>query len=376
MIDVLRKYLKPQYKSLNRIEIVAERILHNYQFLQSLQPQAEIFPVLKGNAYGHGLKLMCKILSNQTNFVAIDSYPEAQICYKYFKGKILLLSELPLAAYKYCDLKRTHFVVYNSETLKYLANNFPGCNIHLFYNCGMNREGIDDLNTFLHDHHDILKTKIKLQGFMSHLADNNLTAINNFFIALDTLKQADFHPPYIHLGNSAAIFNISDPRLTAFRAGLALYGYNPLNLENKNYQLANEQLNPALRALSTIINVRRIKSGAKVSYNGTFIAAKDMNLALIPFGYYEGLNTKLSNQAVFTICPKNHQYFSAQIAGRICMNMASLNCEDNSIKIGDEVEVISYYPGANSIQNLSNISEIISYEFLVKLDPGIRRLII
>jgi len=41
---------------LNQIEINAAQIIKNYLFFQKLLPQKEIWPVLKANAYGHGIK--------------------------------------------------------------------------------------------------------------------------------------------------------------------------------------------------------------------------------------------------------------------------------------------------------------------------------
>lgn len=134
MLNLIRKIIKPKYKTLNQIEINSKNILHNLEYIQSLQEQAEIFPVLKSNAYGHGLKEICHILK-KTNIkmVAVDSFPEAQVVYKYFPGKVLILGEMPLKAYSYCKLKRTEFIVYNKETLKYLSRYGKKAKIHLFF---------------------------------------------------------------------------------------------------------------------------------------------------------------------------------------------------------------------------------------------------
>ena len=97
MLSRLRQVLKPRYETLNTIEITAQTLIANYNFLASLQLGAEIYPVLKSNAYGHGLKEVCQILNKtKAKTVVVDSFPEAQIAYKNFQGQVLILSEMPL----------------------------------------------------------------------------------------------------------------------------------------------------------------------------------------------------------------------------------------------------------------------------------------
>jgi len=146
MINFFRQLLKPKYETLNKIEIDAKKIIANFNYLKEQQGSAEIFPVLKSNAYGHGLKELCLILNHTAApMVIVDSFPEAQIAWRYFKRKVLILGEMPFKAYSYCDFKRIEFVIYNSETLKYLSGYGKRAKVHLFINSGMNREGIKNI---------------------------------------------------------------------------------------------------------------------------------------------------------------------------------------------------------------------------------------
>ena len=86
MFNKLRQAFKLNYETLNRLEIKKAAVLANYEALKKQQPEAAIFPVLKSNAYGHGLKELAQILNEtDTPIVAVDSFPEAQIVKKYFK---------------------------------------------------------------------------------------------------------------------------------------------------------------------------------------------------------------------------------------------------------------------------------------------------
>ena len=77
---------------MNVITIEKKTIFRNLEMLQKLQPNGELFPVLKSNAYGHGLKQMVKILRRaDVPYLAVDSFPEYQIAKKYSNKDILLL---------------------------------------------------------------------------------------------------------------------------------------------------------------------------------------------------------------------------------------------------------------------------------------------
>lgn len=380
MIRFIRKIIKPKYETLNKIEIKSSNIIANYQILKNAQPEAIIFPVLKSNAYGHGLKEVCEIL-NKTDapMIAIDSFPEAQIAYQYFKRRVLILGEMPLSAYPYCYLSRTDFCVYNKESLILLAR-LGKARVHLFFNSGMNREGIRDLENFLIENKSLLE-KVKIVGFCSHLAsaDQEDSALNQkqlttFLHGLDILQAAGYFPEYVHLGNSAAIFTSTDKRLTAFRSGLALYGYNPFSKETKFISL--NKLRPALRLTSTVVSIQNIEAGESVSYNETYHAQKNTKIAVIPFGYYEGLNRLISNQASFIYNLEGNKYL-LPIAGQVCMNLCCLDVGEYAINIGDKIEIISLNnKDNNSVVNLSVIGKQIPYELLVRLQANIRREII
>ena len=377
MIHFLRRLIKPRYKTLNRIEIDAAKIAANFAYLQSRQPGAAIFPVLKSNAYGHGLKETCIIL-NQTEakMVAVDSYPEAQIAYRYFRGRILILGEMPLDAYDYAKLSRTEFVVYNRETLRELASYGRRAKVHLFVNSGMNREGITDIGRFIADNREFLD-RVEVSGLCSHYAsadtDSALNAAQEerFLAALETLRAAGYSPRWIHLGNSAALLKESNPAFTAYRAGLALYGYNPLEGQNEG----SGGLQPALEAFSTVVSIQEVGADESVSYNEDFKTAQPGRIAVIPFGYFEGLDRRLSNRAWLQV--RSGEEFYCRIAGRVCMNLCCLDIGQHEVAPGTEVQIISSRPDdPNSIFELAEITGTIPYEILVKLQSGIRRVII
>src|SRR5258708_15345691 len=85
-------FLRKHYHPLNTIEISQHALTANYQYLSNLS-RLKVAPVLKSNAYGHGLVLTAKIL-DQLNppFFCVDSLYEAYELYKVgIKTKILIM---------------------------------------------------------------------------------------------------------------------------------------------------------------------------------------------------------------------------------------------------------------------------------------------
>lgn len=378
IIQKIKQLLKPDYETLNRIEINRQSILHNVNVLRNAQPQAQMIPVLKANAYGHGLKEISLILNQAAvEMVAVDSFPEAQIVYRYFKGKVLLIGEMPLEAYKYLNWRRTEICIYNQSTLAKIASVKKNAKVHLFINSGMNREGIKDLPSFWNDNQKYLE-KVCITGLCSHLAysqeggEMNEKQLKFFLENLDFAEEKFKSLKYIHLGNSAAVFTVNHPRLNAFRPGLSLYGYNPFSSDSPYFLKANE-LKPALELFSKIISIQSLLPGESVSYDLAYIADSALKIVTIPFGYYEGLDRRLSNLASFKF---KDQFLP--IAGNVCMNLTSLVLlKDMSAEIGEEVQIISAdNKDLNSLINLASLEEAVIYEPLVKLQANIRRIII
>ncbi|MCF7820796.1 MAG: alanine racemase [Candidatus Pacebacteria bacterium] len=386
MIDTLRKYFKPKYKTLNNIYIDKKKFLFNLNLLKSQHPKSELIPVLKANAYGHGLKIICQILKKtSTKTVAVDSFPEAQIASKYFGKNILIISEMPLDAYSYCDLKKTEFCIYNEKTLKFLAKKYgKSIKIHLFFNTGMNREGVKKAQEYIRKNKESLQ-KVSLVGACSHLlaseqgldSEINSKQERKFQEIIGLLKSEGFSNLKTHLGNSGGIFSLKN-NYSAYRAGISLYGYNVLSKDHEKFSQA-EKLKPCLSLESTISSIQELVTGEKVSYSFSYQAKNPTLIAVIPFGYFEGLSRHLSNKALFKIKAQNKEIWG-KIAGSVCMNLSCLELnlqEKDNLEIGDKVEIISTNKAdKNSVENLAKQEGTIVYEILARLRENIRRQVI
>ncbi len=378
MLWFLRALFSPSVKPMNIIRLRKKVLLQNLEYLQSIQPEAAIFPVLKSNAYGHGLKQVVRMLRNtDVPYIAIDSYPEYVVVKKHCRIPILILWETLLENYSKFDHKKTTFCVYNIWTIRHLWRLGKETKIHLFFNTGMNREGVQEdelpgLIKELQSHPNLI-----VEWVMSHFFDADELyestlpdQVSRFKRMYYKVLDAWFTPEWRHLGNSAAMFKINDEFFNAYRPWIALYGYNPLHSDDPSYKRGSNLL-PVLSVTSRVISLQTIRPGEWVSYHHEYRPSDKETVATIPFGYAEWLPRSASGK----IFMKHRKTFFRQV-WLICMNLSSY-IVDTSVHIGDEVEIISDNPRAkNSMASLAEAGWTIVYETLVKLDRGIRREII
>ena len=57
----IRDWFKSNIEPMNHIYLDKSALLHNYDYLRSLKPNAELFPVIKSNAYGHWIDQILQI---------------------------------------------------------------------------------------------------------------------------------------------------------------------------------------------------------------------------------------------------------------------------------------------------------------------------
>lgn len=375
MFHLLKKLFTPNVQPMNKILISKRNILRNLSYLQSLQSNIQIFPVLKSNAYWHGIKQITKIL-NKTDvpYLAVDSYPEYMIIKKNSKKQILLLGETIDRNYKRFNYKRVTFCVRNDSTIEYLGRLKKKIRIHLFLNTWMNREWIDQ--DYLDSILEMLKQYPRLQvtWVLSHLHSADWLSDKSVKDQIQIFKRmyykiidAGHTPLRRHIWNSAGLLKIEDDFFNSYRPGLALYGYNPLDKQDPKFDLW-EELRPALSIFSRITSLHQLDAWESVSYNATYTASESQRTAIVPFGYAEWLPRSSSNKLTFKI----RKNYIRQI-WTICMNMCCIQA-DPLTQVGEEIELVSNDPKSkNSLKNLAEQSGMIVYEILIKLDKSIRR---
>jgi len=370
--------LEKKFQTLNRLEISRSAILHNFDLFEQLSP-GTIIPVLKSNAYGHGLQTIADILRDRTfPYIAVDGYFEALEIREVTNQPLLVMGYILPANFAQIDCSAFTFVVHDLPTLEALGTTKHPVKIHLELETGMNRMGVKsaDLAHFLEELRSY--PTITLEGVMTHLADADnpdpafTTQQTQVFDAgVDTVLAAGFQPTLFHIAQSAGSTKVTSRHANALRVGISLYGVSPLTHDDpEETKLAD--LQPALTAISTITKVQNLAPGEHISYGLTHTASRPMRIGIIPFGYYEGLPRALSNKGCAL-----HNGEVLPIVGRICMNHTLVDLTESQADWGDEVTVISANPkDQNSIARICEDFELFNYGLLVGLNQTVRRIIV
>ncbi len=377
MLLSVSKKIRHEYETLNTIEISSSNLRRNYQYLKNIKKGVTIAPVLKSNAYGHGIGNVAKILKNfNPPFFCVDSLYEAHQLIKVgIKSQILVMGYVHPS-----QITRMQpwisWGVWDIDYIKILLKHQKNINIHLFVDTGMNREGIkiNKLDPFIQK---LKKIKgVNIEGLMSHLAMADkphhpltINQLKNFDTAQTILESNGIVPKWIHIAASAGLLNsrqlVPHKIGNLARVGLALYGIDP---RGKHTPLKN-----TMELKTTLVQTKQIEKNEKVGYDFTYRAKKNTTMGILPLGYNDGIDRRLSNTGYVSI-----KGYMCGIVGRVSMNITTIDLSNvPNAKVSDEVIVYSSNKSVkNSWERSAKFIDTIPYELLVHLHTSIRRVII
>ena len=360
--------------SQNSITISVDALLANYRYLSALQPGILVAPVLKSNAYGHGLSLVGKILDKvNAPFFCLNTIDEAEELVKNdIKTPLLVMGPVIPQILKTKKFPFS-YAVYDESFVAAMSNYQPQAGIHIFVDTGMCREGIplSDLPEFLR----FLQSfkNLKVEGLMTHLAVGESATlaknqIKKFEEAKNVVYNAGIIPKWFHQGASGAILHnktFSGKIGNLARVGIALYGIDPL--------VRDKKLQPVLQFSSVLTQIKFLHKGEKVGYDFTYTAPRDMIIGVVPAGYFDGIDRRLSNTGYVSVKKK-----FCPIVGRISMNFTTIDISTvRDPKVGDPVALYSgNFPDKNSVYCAAQLSGTIPYDIVAGLPSSTKRVVV
>lgn len=375
IVNFFRQLKKKIDKHQPLIEVLVYRknLLHNLAEFRKVYPQLEFAPVLKSNAYGHGLVEVAEILKHENiPFLVVDSVFEArQLRHAGIKTKILIIGYVRPTEILASHLKNVAFTITNLEQLQEIFESkvkHGPIKIHLKIDTCMHRQGIllSEIETAI----KIITSNrnIILEGLCSHLAaadsENSvftLQQIENWNNTVKILCEKFADLKYFHLAASAGAVYTDKINANVVRLGIGLYGFGNLYLE------------PVLEMRTMVTAIKTVEANEKVGYDTTFTAPQKMVIATLPAGYFEGIDRRLSNLG----CVKIKDKF-CPIIGRVSMNITTVDVSAVSdVKVGDAAIIISANStDKNSVANIAQQCQTIPYEILVHIPQHLKRIVI
>lgn len=373
------------------LEISKKALIHNLKiFKKVVGKKIKIMAVVKSNAYGHGIIESAKIFEKLgANYLGVINLDEALLLRKkglekpifilsYWPIPINYKSELITNQIKQAIYLNIEFPVYAEEQIKILSQISQKirkkAKIHIKIDTGASRIGLLPENALNFVIKCLKSPFLEIKGLYTHFAKSE--AKNQAFtikqaqkldkIREKLLKTKDFPENVLfHAGCTASTLNNHKTFFDMVRVGLGLYGLWPSKETKENNKRIN--LKPALSWKTKIIQVKDLTKGTFVGYDCTHQCQQKTKIAILPVGYWDGYDRKLSNCGQVLI-----QERRAPVIGRVCMNMTIINVSKiKNVKINDEVILLNKKISADE---LAEKIETINYEVITKINQQLPRI--
>ncbi len=289
----------------SEITIDLGALRRNVQTLLRAAGDAEVWAVVKADAYGHGAAACSR--------AALEAGARA-VCVATVGEALLLRPELPSARILVLGPAAPAEVAGAREAgleLVVSSDEIPeGIAVHVKLDTGMGRWGVAELPAPARE----------VVGVMTHLATADTDAefarvqIERFRAATDPVAGLTRH-----VANSAAALRLPESRFDAVRCGIALYGLSPFGEDP-----ADDGLEPVLSWQTEISRCRLLRTGESTGYGRLFVADRDTWIGILPVGYADGLRRDLTGTVV-------------RIGGETCRVVGAVSMDATAVELEREL---------------------------------------
>lgn len=353
-----------------RAHISLEAISNNYKFFQQRVGSAQVIPVVKANAYGHGVLAVTEHLYRQLgqSLFAVATLEEAiELAASFSDISIIIFSRVFVNELH--RLPQNAIISIGSMDEARLLNSSKCSNIkiHLNVNTGMNRLGVSPEQAI-----ELItnsKYSLDIQGIYSHYSssdtkreliyDHQTEKVRRF---VSHIRELGF-TGMVHLANSAGVLHENQEFYDAVRLGIGLYGYDT----SASGSFKNNLI-PAMEVQAPLIRLERVKAGESVSYAEKWQAAIDTNIGTLRIGYADGYNRALTNRGFVSI--EGREY---PVVGTVTMDHIMIDLGQDSPKVGSMVTVLGGNSERVAISTVARTLDTISYEICCAISPRVKR---
>jgi alanine racemase len=243
--------------------------------LRALQG-AELWAVVKANAYGHGAgDAAGAALSAGATALCVATVPEGlALRREQATARIVVMGPATSREIGQARDARLELVV-SSDDIP------PGVPVHVKLDTGMGRWGLTELTS---------SPSLEVVGLMSHLATADCDAAYTEW-QVERFRNVTSAYSHLtrHIANSAGALRYPSARFDAARCGVALYGISPFGTDP-----AEDGLEPVLTWTSQIALVKLLRPGQSTGYGRGFIAERDTWIGIVPVGYADGFRRDMT----------------------------------------------------------------------------------
>lgn len=363
-----------------RVEVNLGILADNYAKIKEHVQHSLVMPILKANAYGHGLVRVAKLMQDlKADYIGVAVLEEGILLRESgIDIPILVLGGIwgnQIPHFIKHNLTITASSIAKINQIEEIAGKLnTKAKVHLKIDTGMERIGVHYYTAEKFLEIAVKCKNIEIEGIYSHLANSEsidsaytrlqlerFLEVNKFF------EKHSLKKPIRHIANSGAIIQMPDTFLDMVRPGIMLYGVYPSETIVKSIPL-----NPALTWKSLVVYFKVIKAGNPVGYGSTWKPEHDVRAVTVPVGYGDGYLRSMSHKAKVLMNGKLYP-----VAGTISMDQIVINIEDGSAYNGDEVILIGKDDFCSiTCEELAVWAGTIPYEILTNINTRVPRVYI
>lgn len=336
-----------------------------------------VMPVVKANAYGHGLVPVARHLQAQGATRLGVAFVEEGIALRQagITLPILVLGGIfgpQVELFLRHDLQLTVSSIAKLRQVETAAE-ATGLRaaIHLKIDTGMGRIGVHHASAGPFIEAALASRQCEIHGIYSHLAcaddpHSPMTQLQleRFLDACAHFDRVGAPMPLRHLANSGGVLHVPQAHLDMVRPGILLYGVLPDAASRPTVAVR-----PALSLVSQVVYFKLVRAGGTVSYGATWTAARDTRVVTVPIGYGDGWPRALSSRGQVLVRGERHP-----VLGRVCMDQFMVGIGQASAWNEDEVVLIGRQGDAEiRVEDVAAAAGTIPYEVLVQLNERIPR---
>lgn len=275
------------------IEVDLDALAHNFYQLRA-HTEAQVCPVVKGDAYGHGAPVVVRHLAaGGARLFAVADLDEALAVRSLSQAPLLLLAPpLPQQA---AQVVRHRFIptVTSWEGAQALAASAAAHRVklpvHLKVDTGMGRLGVLPHQAVGLAKRIAQEGHLELAGVYTHFADgsdrrNTERQLRELLQVREALRREGVTAVLWHAAASRAFCLSRNTHLDMVRIGTLLYGQGGSS--------CGLPLKDTWKLYTTVIAVKSVPAGHSIGYGGDYRAPRPMVIGIIPVGYAHGFQVE------------------------------------------------------------------------------------
>lgn len=354
------------------LEVNLDAIVHNFNYFRSrLNPETKMVCMVKAFGYGAGAYELAKTLQeHRCDYLAVAVADEGAELRKEGISIPIIVMNPEFSSFNVLFENRLEPEVYNfrildafiRETEKRGITSYP---IHVKIDTGMHRLGFNPEDIPALCERVKGQSGVVIRSVFSHLAgsdspefdDFTRRQIDIFTRAAEALEQECEYKVIKHILNSAGIERFPEHQKDMVRLGISLYGVSASGIKG---------LRSVSTLKTTILQIRDVPAGDTIGYSRRGSVTRDSRIAIIPIGYADGLNRRLSCGVGEVVvngkrCP---------IVGNICMDTCMVDVTDVEAVEGDSALI---FGEELPVSELADKLGTIPYEIFTSISPRVKR---